>query len=375
MGICQCLEITNSELYSTEKNFFENKEEIPEKTKLVKLHRNNKINSNFNNFNKLSSNHKKKNSQSELNRSEILFEDVSIASRTFETLTIDYYQISKNVFELLNTIRMNPDRCLNSLNNLIDDIIPNDHGNGVDIEKELKNNYASVSSNYNNYYSSNNYASNGNINTNDIVGNYLKQNETLKALNEVRDFFIELVENYERNTDLIMWSEKVYLSAYEYLVDVEEKLVGDYEYSKESSSQRISTKMRNNYNCLEFNVNGLQSPEVIVLYLLIENKNRLKNLLIDNYDYGAVCTFPTKNDMRARTLLYLVTKNTQNPLIQGLNPFNGNPQELSIYEPIFQKIKYKHLIVGGSYHSDGFKLYAIFYLNNGENKEEVFNLN
>ena len=54
-----------------------------------------------------------------------------------------------------------------------------------------------------------------------------------------------------------------------------------------TSSQRISEKFKFNAVCVEFNLNGLFPPELTVFFLLIKNIERLKQILLDNYEYGA----------------------------------------------------------------------------------------
>jgi hypothetical protein len=369
MGICQCIEANNvcltNEIYSEKR--FHTDEDKGENSKLVKGIKNKVKDSNFNNFTRNKRHTRKQLTES--SRSEILFEDISFISKTNETFIMDQYQNSKQVFDFINNIRLNPEKCLNSLYTLINELNPQEI-NGIEEanEKEILN-------------SQNTYLSNG-IMTNNTLSSYINENvkiyfkdpNTYKSLIELRDFFTNLIKSGVRKADLIMWSEKVYLTAYEYLVEVEEKLIIDSEIARDPSSIRVSKKLKSNHGCQEFNVNGLLPPEITVLYLLLQNKDRIKTILLDNYDHGAVCSFPTKNNYKLRTLIYLVKRNTKINKVSGTNPLTNKPHDLFLFDSVFDKIIYKNQIVDGSYSSNGKVLKVIFSLISGEKREEIFSL-
>lgn len=381
MGICQCIEQNNNcytnEIYS-EKYYQENNlnTENNEEVYLVKgkSNRNFKA-SGFNNYNKTNPKKRKELLQqmNESHRSEILFEDFSYISKTAES-AVDYYQHSKIMFDLINNIRINPEKYINSfdllLNELKKEVLVNSKME-VEVEKTINE------EDNNKHLGTINTSSNGNVlttknsNINEVIKNYFQDEQKLNNLIQLKEFLSKIV-NSDRRADLIMWSEKVYLTAYDYLIEVEEKENFDEEFVKKSSSQRVSDKLKFSSLCVEFNLNGLFPPELTVLFLLLENQDRLRQILSDNYDYGAACLFPTKNSFKARTLFYFTKKNSKNVKITGINPLTQKPLDLSLNEAIFNDIQYKHLIVDGNYESDGNTLTATFILNNGEEKQETF---
>jgi len=391
MGICQCLEANtvciNYELTPGNYHITQNKssdDENGDEVGLIKSMKGNKKNffgpknAAFTNFKDSNPKNRKEilealltlneSNSNNTNKSEILFEEFSYISKTNESV-IDYYQNSKVIFDLINNIRMHPQKYINTITALINKV-----GNIY--------NYASNNSNISNLN-----LSEGNLNTNNsanysynsplIVGNSDFSLEwQLIKLNELKSFLLKLSDNTKG--DVLMWSEKVYLSAYEYLIEVEENSFKDDIESRpeyKSSSLRISEKLKINNICIEFNLNGLYSPELTVLYLLFENIERLKQILVDNYEYSAVCVFPTQRQNKARTLFYFVKKSLKLVKITGINPFTQNPHDLFLNELLFSRINYKHLIIDGFYQSDGKVLNVSFNLINGETRQEIFSIN
>ena len=170
--------------------------------------------------------------------SDIYFESLSLSNvKNDGSILIDYYQLSKNIFDLLNEIRINP--------------------------KESSKEYFS------------------NITENKISFDNLKSG------------------------DIILWNEKVYLCCSSYLLDVEEKCNIN---SNKTANERVSERLNNKCNVIEFHVDGLGTPKVILYKLLYENYKRIQLLICDNYLCGAICCFPSKGIKNMRTLVYLVNK-------------------------------------------------------------------
>jgi hypothetical protein len=352
MGICQCIETTNcfpNEIYSEKYHKYltnndNNEFETPENEEPFIVKGGKVENSNFNNFRQLRPTNSKKRLNginlgsfiNQSNRSEILFEDMSNFSRN-ESMSIDYYQISKEIFILLNDLRSNPDKYIKLLQLLLNRESPLN-----DKDKE-KFSFPDSTENHN-------------------------------LIKELIEMIKTLLSNTEGKTsEPIIWSEKVYLTAYEYLIEVEEKILSaNPNIVNKNSSERISNKFKTPYECLEINLNGSYNTETALLHILIENKDRLKCLLLDNYIFGAVCVFPTRNDHNLRTLLYLISKCSRLPKIKGLNPITGKSQELSLEDAIFERINYKNNIRNGTYQSDGKTLNVQFSLTNGETRAESF---
>ena len=170
--------------------------------------------------------------------SDIYFESFSLSNLKGDgSLMIDYYQLSKNIFDLLNEIRINP--------------------------KESSKEYLTKTNNINIKF------------------------ENLKS------------------GDIILWNEKVYLCCSSYLFEVEEKCK-NISTVKKSASERVSERLNNKCNVVEFCVDGLGTPKVILSKLLYENFERIQLLISDNYLCGAICCFPCKGVKNMRTIVYLV---------------------------------------------------------------------
>ena len=170
--------------------------------------------------------------------SDIYFESLSLSNvKNDGSIIIDYYQLSKNIFDLLNEIRINP--------------------------KESSKEYFS------------------NITENKISFDNLKTG------------------------DIILWNEKVYLCCSSYLLEIEEKCKSN---SNKNANERVSERLNNKCNVVEFYVDGLGTPKIILYKLLYENYNRIQLLISDNYLCGAICCIPSKGIKNMRTIVYLVNK-------------------------------------------------------------------
>lgn len=390
MGNCQCVEVTSNgsvneiriDKYLVKNNLkkkqiiLETNQEDEEDILCIDKYKNAKTG--FENFKK---NNPKMNRLDLVNiinesqKSEILFEDFSYLSKKTVETSLDYYQMSKTMFEFLNSIRLNPEKYVTTITNIINEFsnsqtMSTNHSNGQvnELEKSI-NNIKDLRKSYNSERSHT-----SNLPINEQIKSYLMQEQNLSNLIDLRDTLLKMIESADKKTDFVLWSEKVYLTAYEYLIEVEEKVTNNNEYIQKSSSQRISEKLKINSICTEFNFNAASnfSPELTVFFLLLENKERFKNILLDNYSYGAACMFPINGGSRSRTLFYFVNKNLKQPKIKGINPHTGEIQELGLEEPIFNSINYKHLIIDGNYNTDGQTLYVIFILVDGQKKEVSF---
>ena len=170
--------------------------------------------------------------------SDIYFESLSLSNvKNDGSILIDYYQLSKNIFDLLNEIRINP--------------------------KQSSKEYFS------------------NITENKLSFDNIKSG------------------------DIILWNEKVYLCCSSYLLEVEEKCKIN---TNKTANERVSERLNNKCNVVEFYVDGLGTPKVILYKLLYENYNRIQLLISDNYLCGAICCFPSKDIKNMRTVVYLVNK-------------------------------------------------------------------
>ena len=76
---------------------------------------------------------------------------------------------------------------------------------------------------------------------------------------------------------------------------------------KKSASERVSERLNNKCNVVEFCVDGLGTPKVVLSKLLYENSERIQLLISDNYFCGSICCFPSQ-EKNMRTIVYLVNK-------------------------------------------------------------------
>jgi hypothetical protein len=329
----------------------------------------------------------------ESNKSEILFEEMSNFSKTYEI--IDYYQNSKIMFELINDVRTNPSKYLKKVEEFINELSQEVTAKPSPYHRDTQNiNNTDILISQNYQEIQNNNTAN-NINNVDIIynlNNLQNQDHNLPSStvnstciensNKLRDKdawlklkdYLQKLSLSSKQSEYIIWSEKVYLASYEYLIEVEEKDSLNKEFFQKTSERRVSEKLKLSTNLIEFNVYGLYSPELIVLLLFLENLQNLDNILVEGYIYGSVCSFAIKSNHRARTIFYFVKKKTKIVYIKGTNPNTGIELEISLNENIFDRITYKDIITGGTYKVEGDLLKVQFKVLDGNIKEENFTI-
>ena len=279
-------------------------------------------NSNFNLY--------QKNNNITKSNDNVLLESFSFVSRSLDNSSVvDYYQMSRTIFEQINSIRNAPSFYHETLEKIID---------GTDSSlKDLKETITNTDKNI--VYSIQSYLS--------------KMNKE----------------------DVILWNEKVYLTISNYLIEVEEKCNFEPKIRTKNASMRVSERLCGNYNVIEFNLNGFYNSETCVWNFLADNVDRLDSILGNNYLSGAVCCFPSKNNYKMRTIMYLVKKNNEkNIKLIGKNEDNDTNEEMCLCDLINkyslqnQTENYIDKITGGNYTISNSKIKVTFFLYTGEVK-------
>ena len=282
--------------------------------------------SNFNLYQKNNSNVSKDN---------VLFESFSYISKSMDNSSlVDYYQMSRNILEQINSIRINPKFYYETLEKIM---------NNSDIPMSLK-----------------------------------ELKETILKTDRNTVYSIKSYLAKENKGDVILWNEKVFLTISNYLIEVEEKCNFAPKIIMKNASMRVSERLNGNYSVVEFNLNCFYPPEICVWNFLIDNKDRLNVILGDSYISGAVCCFASKNNYRMRTLIYFVNKNTDKTIkLIGRDEIKGVNETMMLYDFIDKynlenKVKeYIDKITGGNYIIEGEGGKVSFLLYNGEVKEET----
>lgn len=267
----------------------------------------------------------------------MLFESFSYVSRSYENSTfIDYYQEAKKIFNLINKIRLDPKYYYDIISNFSQNLGV-DETNNYDKFKELRQ----------------------------VIRSYPKNkiDQLLDVLNN------KMIDN---KSDLLMWSEKIYLAISNYLIDVEEKCIIE---NNKTANERISERLKGNYICTEFNLNGLYYGEILAWNLLMENIDRLSLVLNEKYLYAAICCFPTKNQYKLRTLMYLINKNNdilKNVMIKDRMENTSKSLKDFISEYNCENLikEYMDKIISGDYSVGNGYIQVYFNLYTGEKKEE-----
>lgn len=282
--------------------------------------------SNFNLYQKNNSN---------LSKDNVLFESFSYISKSIDNSSlVDYYQMSRNILEQINSIRINPKFYFETLEKIM---------NNSDIPLSLK-----------------------------------ELKETIVKTDRNTVYSIKSYLAKEIKGDVILWNEKVFLAISNYLIEVEEKCNFDPKIAMKNASMRVSERLNGNYSVVEFNLNGFYPPEICVWNFLTDNKDRLDVILGDSYISGAVCCFASKNNYRMRTLMYFVNKNSDRTVkLIGRDEVKGVNENMLLCDFVDRygledRVKeYAEKITGGNYIIEGEKVKVDFLLYTGEVKEEI----
>ena len=282
--------------------------------------------SNFNLYQKNNSN---------LSKDNVLFESFSYISKSIDNSSlVDYYQMSRNILEQINSIRINPKFYFETLEKIM---------NNSDIPLSLK-----------------------------------ELKETIVKTDRNTVYSIKSYLAKEIKGDVILWNEKVFLAISNYLIEVEEKCNFDPKIAMKNASMRVSERLNGNYSVVEFNLNGFYPPEICVWNFLTDNKDRLDVILGDSYISGAVCCFASKNNYRMRTLMYFVNKNSDRTVkLIGRDEVKGVNENMLLCDFVDRygledRVKeYAEKITGGNYIIEGEKVKVDFLLYSGEVKEEI----
>lgn len=282
--------------------------------------------SNFNLYQKNNSN---------LSKDNVLFESFSYISKSIDNSSlVDYYQMSRNILEQINSIRINPKFYFETLEKIM---------NNSDIPLSLK-----------------------------------ELKETIVKTDRNTVYSIKSYLAKEIKGDVILWNEKIFLAISNYLIEVEEKCNFDPKIAMKNASMRVSERLNGNYSVVEFNLNGFYPPEICVWNFLTDNKDRLDVILGDSYISGAVCCFASKNNYRMRTLMYFVNKNSDRTVkLIGRDEVKGVNENMLLCDFVDRygledRVKeYAEKITGGNYIIEGEKVRVDFLLYSGEVKEEI----
>lgn len=145
--------------------------------------------------------------------------------------------------------------------------------------------------------------------------------------------------------------------------------------SKEELKEEIPQELRIDINkALQKNISGtifsmskFYEPYNLIWHLLINNKEKIDSLLLDEYLVG--CSVTVKKEFT--TSLILLNMSRHKPIIDGVNPVTGAKDPLTLDEKFFDNLTYKDQVIEGNYfYTDDNVLNVIFKFWNGETKEE-----
>lgn len=189
---------------------------------------------------------------------------------------IDYYHLSRKIFDSLNDVRIKPD-AYQSLFSGLDETCDSRYKNIKDIIDECNRN---------------------SINT-------LNNNKEIQLIQQ------HLSQN--KKGSVILWNETVYstvLTHLQYLQPNEDS--SSIAMKSDELSLLINSKLKGKFACFFCDLIGPCSTDLCFWNLIYNNTDKLKELCINRYHSGAICCIPMKANDKIRTVLVLINKSNNN---------------------------------------------------------------
>lgn len=188
---------------------------------------------------------------------------------------IDYYHLSRKIFDSLNDVRIQPE-AYQSLFNGLDETCDSRYRSIKDIIDECTHN---------------------SINNKQIqlIQQYLAQN---------------------KKGSVILWNETVHSTILTHLPNFMQKGdVTSIQSTTDELNKQINFKLKGKYSCTVFDLNAPNSSDLCFWNLIYNNTDKLKELFLDRYHSGAICCMHTQNDNLVKAVVVLINKITNSSII------------------------------------------------------------
>lgn len=138
----------------------------------------------------------------------------------------------------------------------------------------------------------------------------------------------------------------------------------------------ISCFYQKSIKIISYEVETFDEPEITVLKLLYENKEKVIDMLTSNYIGGIAYSPPISNENDKSKTLFMFFYEVKDSIIvlKGVNPLTGNYQPFVLDKQHTKNFEYQHMIVNGTYVHTAEGVQVTFNLWNGTKREEVLQL-
>lgn len=127
---------------------------------------------------------------------------------------------------------------------------------------------------------------------------------------------------------------------------------------------------------MSYEVETFEEPEITVLKLLYDNKEKIIDILTSNYIGGIAYSPPINNENDKSKTLFLFFYEVKDSIIvlKGVNPLTGNYQPFVLDKEYAKNFEYQNMIVNGTYVQTTEGVQVTFNLWNGTKREEILQL-
>ena len=138
----------------------------------------------------------------------------------------------------------------------------------------------------------------------------------------------------------------------------------------------ISCFYQKSIKIMSYEVETFEEPEITVLKLLYDNKEKVIDILTSNYIGGIAYSPPISNENDKSKTLFMFFYEVKDSIIvlKGVNPLTGNYQPFVLDKKHAKNFDYQHMIVNGTYVQTTEGLQVTFNLWNGSKREEILQL-
>lgn len=296
-----------------------------------------------------SSNREDKEENLNKNRELEIYEDSNLSFNSDPKNNFDCYEHSKEIFNFINDIRLNPGVCIDLIEEIITKVQTDGNVDFIDIETLPY-----------------------------LGGGFLKGKYQLKnGKKGLKDLLSFLLVNKDKIFEPVLWSEKAYSKCELGIInlnglnihysDDDDIINADIKLDKHNNEIKNKDDFKSQVQGI---LEGSFSASITAILLLSEEISHIRESIItENFDTGACCYTNSEDDYpKGISMLIFGIKKQREERLLEMPSINTN--ELDLDDPVFDFIKYKNNILSGEFTVENGLLTATFTLDDNSIKIE-----
>jgi hypothetical protein len=274
-------------------------------------------------------------------------EDSNLSFNSDPKNNFDCYEHSKEIFNFINDIRLNPGVCIDLIEEIITKVQTDGNVDFIEIETLPY-----------------------------LGGGFLKGKYQLKnGKKGLKDLLSFLLSNKDKVYEPVLWSEKAYSKCELGIINLNGLNI-HYSDDEENNTEKFEKQNENNKHKNDFKsqvqgiLEGSFSASITAILLLSEEISHIREaFIVENFDTGACCYTNSEEDYpKGISMLIFGIKKQREERLLEMPSINTN--ELDLDDPVFDYIKYKNNIVSGEFTVENGLLTATFTLDDNSTKIE-----